>query len=94
MHPRERARRAHKAASRQALRQQGVQEHDVKAAGASRRCMRKPRIVKGRTPEEQERIDDDNAAMAMAACKREQALRLQQKERKRGLALAILERRL
>lgn len=93
MDPRERAGRAHKSVSREALRKQGVEEPRVKAAGASHRCMRKSRIVKGRTPEEQQRINEDNAAMAAAARKREKAVRQEQKARKKALARALCESR-
>jgi hypothetical protein len=83
-----RAGRAQKAVSRLALRELGVPEPGLKAAGASQRCMPKPKIAKGRTREEQQRIDADNAAMAAAARRREQALRQEQKARRRALAQA------
>jgi hypothetical protein len=83
-----RAGRAQKAVSRMALRELGVPEPDLKAAGASQRSMPKPKIAKGRTREEQQRIDADNAAMAAAARRREQALRQEQKARRRALAQA------
>mgnify|MGYP006133935215 FL=1 len=84
----ERAGRAQKAVSRLALRELGVPEPDLKATGARQRCMPRPKVVKGRTLEEQQRIDADNAAMAAAARRREQALRQQQKARRRALAEA------
>ena len=84
----QRAGRAQKSASKQALRELGVPKPDLKAAGAKLRCMPRPKIVKGRTREEQQRIDADNAAMAAAARRREQALRQEQKARRRALALA------
>jgi hypothetical protein len=83
-----RAGRAHKSASKQALRELGVPEPDLKAAGARERCMPKPKIAKGRTLEEQQRIDADNAAMAAAARRRAQALRQEQQARRRALAQA------
>ena len=89
MDTRERAGRAQKSASRRALRQQGVQEHEVKAVGVGHRRMRKPKIVKGPTLEEQERIEVDNAAMAEAARKRAQAVLQEQKARKKALARAL-----
>ena len=88
MHTYKRAGRAHKSTSKQALRGLGVPEPDLKAAAASQRCMPRPKVVKGRTLEEQQRIDADNAAMAAAARRREQALRQEQKARKRALAKA------
>lgn len=86
----QRAGRAHKSASKQALRELGVPEPELRAAGARLRCMPRPKIVKGRTREEQQRIDADNAAMAAAARRREQALRQEQKARRRALAEAKL----
>lgn len=83
-----RAGRAHKSASKQALRELGVPEPDLKAAGARERCMPKPKIAKGRTLEEQQRIDADNAAMAAAARRRAQALREEQQARRQALAKA------
>lgn len=83
-----RAGRAHKSASKQALRELGVAEPELRAAGARQRCMPRPKVVKGRTLEEQQRIDADNAAMAAAARRRAQALRQEQQARKRALALA------
>lgn len=83
-----RAGRAQKSTSKQALRELGVPEPDLKATGARQRCMPRPKVVKGRTLEEQQRIDADNAAMAAAARRREQALRQQQKARRRALAEA------
>ena len=59
-----RAGKAHKSASRKALKQAGAQEHTVKAAGVGHRRMSMPKVVKGRTIEEQERIDADNSAIA------------------------------
>lgn len=88
MHTYKRAGRAHKSASKQALRELGVPEPELRAAGARERCMPRPKVVKGRTLEEQQRIDADNAAMAAAARRREQALRQEQKARRRALAQA------
>lgn len=57
-----RAKRAHKSASRKALKREGWDEKFLKAAGARYRFMHKPRIY-GKTEEQQKRIDNDNAAM-------------------------------
>jgi len=84
-----RAGRAHKSASKQALRELGVPEPGLKAAGARQRRMPRPKVVKGRTLEEQQRIDVDNAAMAAAARRREQALRQEQKARRQALEQAL-----
>ena len=83
-----RAGRAHKPTSKHALRELGVPEPELKVAGASQRFMPRPKIVKGRTLEEQQLIDADNAAMAAAARRREKALRQEQKARRRALAEA------
>ena len=80
-----RAGNAHRSASRKALRQAGAQEYEVKAAGVSHRCMSKSKVTKGRTSEEQQCIDKDNAALAAAARRNAEALRLEQQARKRAL---------
>lgn len=43
------------------------------------------KVTKGRTTEEQERIDRDNAALAAVARRNAEALRLEQQARKRAL---------
>ena len=80
-----RAGNAHKSASRKALRQAGIKEDEVKAVGVSYRCMSTSKVTKGRTTEEQERIDRDNAALAAVARRNAEALRLEQQARKRAL---------
>ena len=89
MHSSKRAGKAHKSASRKALRQAGAQEHAVKAAGAGHRRMSLSKIVKGRTIEEQERIDADNAAIAATVRKNAEAVLLEQQTRKRALTKAL-----
>ena len=84
-----RAGNAHKSASRKALRQAGVKEDEVKAVGVSYRCMSTSKVTKGRTTEEQTRIDRDNAALAVAARRNAEALRLEQQARKRALRASL-----
>ena len=80
-----RAGKAHKSASRKALLKAGCEEQDIKTAGSGHRCMSKSKIVKGRTIEEQERIDADNAAIAATVRKNAEAVLLEQQTRKRDL---------
>ena len=84
-----RAGKAHKSASRKALLKAGCEEKDIKTAGSDHRCMSKSKIVKGRTIEEQKRIDADNLAIAASVCKNAQAALLELKTRKRALTKAL-----
>lgn len=89
MDSRKRAGKAKRAVSRGALLKQGVPLDEVKAVAAEKRCMKRLQVVKGPTPEEQERKKADNAAMAEAARKRALALREEQQACKRDLAAAL-----